>query len=586
MKKSLLLTAALAFAVAASAQNRKPEMVKNVLPVNNTVRLTLHNPAQAQMKKTAATGTFYKRPEGAYYKSFSLEGYGYYQTMIDIAPFTEVTFENQSTETTGAWHINYYNSDNSLAQSFDISEYATDGSLVWTQAPMEKYATPTLVNAADSFAIGENNLYKLYYGRMAYSGFLCTDSISTHKVADDHAGQVEDGQVYGITYGWGLLDNDNMFGTGTLTYNADTTYVCYACEQVFDKPMSPLYVENFFVDGLSITGTPIAEGDTLKCYIYDVAENGKTHGSNIIDVLYATAADTLDFKSTSTRNSKTVYNGTIIFTKRSKDAFGTEAVEPIVLTDKFCVVLTGFDKNIDFSASGLLVDENYDNTIVPARNFLYNPKDETDYTSFRYKSTVAMSLGFTGMYDAVSVPDLYFSNQPEDVKFNVLRVSADGQTVTTDGQESGSDWDMGFAMVGTAIPFFDSDDNANYSVEVETSDGDDTWVDWAIDNSYYSNMETNFYGMNFLKPQCSALGEGVTGRWAVATISGKGVTGENKIYVLQGDATLADAQAAGINFIEKNAATKSTGLYNLAGQKVSKAEKGIFIQNGKKFIAK
>lgn len=44
--------------------------------------------------------------------------------------------------------------------------------------------------------------------------------------------------------------------------------------------------------------------------------------------------------------------------------------------------------------------------------------------------------------------------------------------------------------------------------------------------------------------------------------------------------------ASGINEVNTANASKNAAIYNLAGQRVSKAVKGIYIQNGKKFIAK
>ena len=43
--------------------------------------------------------------------------------------------------------------------------------------------------------------------------------------------------------------------------------------------------------------------------------------------------------------------------------------------------------------------------------------------------------------------------------------------------------------------------------------------------------------------------------------------------------------ATGISTIE-NAEQNGGEIYNLAGQKVSNAQKGVFIQNGKKYVAK
>ena len=58
---------------------------------------------------------------------------------------------------------------------------------------------------------------------------------------------------------------------------------------------------------------------------------------------------------------------------------------------------------------------------------------------------------------------------------------------------------------------------------------------------------------------------------------------ENPVYVLQGDATVADAISS-VHVSDKT--NTDNRIYNLAGQQVSKAYKGIVIENGHKHIQK
>ena len=78
----------------------------------------------------------------------------------------------------------------------------------------------------------------------------------------------------------------------------------------------------------------------------------------------------------------------------------------------------------------------------------------------------------------------------------------------------------------------------------------------------------------------------MTGRKAELDIIGSaGISGNNKIIVLQGDATYDED---GIVEVNKEARpSKSSKLYNLAGQRISTPVNGqIYIKNGRKFTKK
>jgi hypothetical protein len=57
------------------------------------------------------------------------------------------------------------------------------------------------------------------------------------------------------------------------------------------------------------------------------------------------------------------------------------------------------------------------------------------------------------------------------------------------------------------------------------------------------------------------------------------------IYEVVGFSGEGYVPATGISEIQAEKA-QSAAIFNLAGQQVSKAQKGIYIQNGKKYIAK
>ena len=165
--------------------------------------------------------------------------------------------------------------------------------------------------------------------------------------------------------------------------------------------------------------------------------------------------------------------------------------------------------------------------------------------------------------------------------WNVLRVSDNGEEISTEGM-NGTDYDMGCAFVGTTIPWYDEDGFPNYDIDI------DNLPDWIeslqVDTTEYN--KDNISGYNLVIPVCKPLPAGVTGRKAELDIIGSaGISGNNKIIVLQGDATYDED---GIVEVNKEARpSKSSKLYNLAGQRISTPVNGqIYIKNGRKFTKK
>ena len=118
--------------------------------------------------------------------------------------------------------------------------------------------------------------------------------------------------------------------------------------------------------------------------------------------------------------------------------------------------------------------------------------------------------------------------------WNVLRVSADGQTVSTDGLEGG-DYDMGCAFVGTTTDWFDEGGSANYDIAVE--DTPEWLTGIVVDTTYYNG--DNIPGYNLVIPVCEPLPEGVSGRQCTVNIVGYAdIPGNHQLVILQGDAQI------------------------------------------------
>ncbi len=588
MKKSLLIGAALAFAATGFAQTtvKSEPLVKNTLPPFSLVQnQAVRDNGITGVKKTKSNGVYYSRPKGAYFQGFGLDGYGYYASVINIAPWTEVRFENQIANKAGSWQMYFYGSaDEGYPQeaAFDdetLASLVDNGDFVWSQEPGYLYYTPTLTNRNRTFCIGEENLYMIYYNRPYYAGRILTDSIGPRMAQDDHQRYVYNNSNYSNTQRWGALSN-NMYGSGKIVENdGKTTLVGYAAYQVFDTPMSPLYIERVFAHGESNKRRPIAEGDTLFCDVTNVVkqelQNGGYRlvpGDKVIATMFAVASDTLDFVTEATRDDKTIYEGTVLFSQRTLDEFGIETVEGVTVDpaeldeNGFALFFYGFDRpGVDLGVDALFVNEDQDD--IPEGHFLVYDADTYDTYNYAYQETMTMKVGFEGMYDYVEV--LTNGN------LNVLRVSNDGQTCLTDGAVSDQDGLTG-AAVYTAQPWYDEDLNEYYSI-VDAPD----WVYGVVADESMRN-ESDYTGLEIVSFQCDPLPAGVSGRSAVVYVQGRGFTCPTPIYLLQGDASYADA----INEVSTTAGVKNSKVFNLNGQEVNKNVKGILIQNGKKYINK
>ncbi len=586
MKRTLLIGAALVFAATGFAQTtvHSETLVKNPLPKFQLVQnQAVRDNGTMNVRKAKSNGVYYKRPKGAYYQGFGLDGYGYYASAINFAPWTEATFENMNNNKAGSWQMYFYGSaeegypQQPAFDEEDLASLVVDGDFVWSQGPGYLYYTPTLTNRNRSYTLGEENLYMIYYGRPYYAGRILTDSIGAKMAFDDHQRYVYQNSNYSNTQSWGAL-SDNMYGSGVIE-DEEGTLIGFGAYQVFDTPMSPLYIERAFAHGCSFKRKPIAEGDTIFCDVTNVVkqtlQNGNTRlvpGDKVIATMFAVASDTLDFVSEDTRNQLTIYDGTVIFSQRTLDEFGIETVEGVTVDpadideNGFAFFFYGFDRpGVDFGIDALFVNDDVDD--CEDGHFLVYDAKTGDTYNYSYQSPLAMKVGFEGMYDYVEVLD--------NDGLNVLRISNDGQSCLTDGAVSEEDGLPG-AAVYTAQPWYDEDLNEYYEI-VDAPE----WLTAVVADESMRN-EDGYNGLEIVSFICQPLPANVSGRSAVVYVRGRGFTAAQPIYLLQGDASIADA----ISEVSTAAPVKNAKVFNLNGQEVNKNVKGILIQNGKKYINK
>lgn len=574
MKKSLLLAVAAVLATSAYAEDKAQRLVKNNLPkkmVKMEARMVSDN-APKSVTRSSSDGVYYV-PQGMLYRGWDLDGSGYGYSMVGIAPFTEVTFKNMMGNVSKTkWLLN----------GEEIEDFTNaNGDFVVEYPARGLYPAPTISNGTITYSFGDNNLY----GKIKNAGYATpiafVDTVATFSVVDDHGSFLYNNTYYSNIAIWGALDTDNMYGSGTIAKDGS---ICNAVMQYFPALHSNMSVECIALDGCTFT-KPIKNGAKLKLEIlplyYDSERDVyRPNYDEPMETIYATETDTIGFSAADAdkRNEKTIYGGKVVFSKKVEDDFGAITTENITIpaNQPFAIYVSGFEDqvNIDFGVYGLrgAAEDVFDEGIFQC----YDATKDAFY-NHSYINPTAVKMYLKGIFDKVVVfENEVLKDEPTNIQYNVLRVSADGTTVTTEGSDANSN--IGWWLIRTAMPFFDDQEGTNYELELNVDNSDD-WVTFKVDPSKYDGDDWPFF--TFIKPVCKPLPAGVTKRAAAVYVKGRGTEGNKPLYILQGDATIADGIAA-----LENAKANNGAVYNLQGQKVSMDAKGLLIKNGKKFFNK
>lgn len=558
-------------------------------------------PASRAVKRTAASGVYYSRPAGTMYLGWDAEGRGYGFTTLVSNPFIDTYFVDQSKKKgVSEWHLNMFDQTGEIAYCEDISQYASGDSLNFTSELGYYYPVPTITNLKDSFALSQipynsesydGNYYWTNGRGTTAGGYFYTrmiaDSIGAHTFIDDHAGG---------TYYWGVLDpkiavsyNNNprhyLFGTGTYTgKNEDgSTYVLVSegVQQYFEKPQSPLYVEDIFINGYTFAEQPLAKDAKVVMIIndtyYDTEHGFYRRGEKEIARLECTANDITNMEPQAF-GTGTMTQFTMNFSKKVVDAFGSESIEPVIIDEPFMVTVIGLSNDgVDIGLPGW---ENPAEDTLETGYVLYSIQGEEEgnlYTGPFYNGVISLNFVFNSCFDYAEVwSNAYTTDGTEITNFNVLKVSDDGQTVENMGEPQ-----LDFVYTDTAFPWFNDQNEENYYL---ITANDDIIPEWISNVLVFEDEVEEGYPRNgrvYLSVQCEALPEGVSGRQADLYIFGRGYVSENPICVIQGNLSPDAINGTYKNYVEKNPA-----VYNMAGQKVSNNAKGMVVKNGRKFIVK
>lgn len=537
MKKFLLFAFALASVVASNAQGLSPkDAVAHRNDMENMPKQKMERAVDARRvgpKRTVENGMYYTIP-GALYGGWTVDGRGYYYSIALVPPFADVTYANQMTDKLGStWAIN----------ETDITEYAEEnGDYVSNFSPNGWYYTPILGHKKipTTYQFNEDNYWVQTGSKETNDNSLAVtyspDLLMTP--VDNHGTRYYNGTAYrNVLSGYGFLSSAFLFGTGSLE-TEEGVINAYGFEQSFNPLLAPMYLDAIHLDAVTYNEYgPIPPGGSVKAYIYALDEEGRA--VETIATFEATSKDTLDFKDNDEYNGKTGYYGTLVYQNSEKftDIFGNQTSLPAAIPAgvPFRIQFEGMnDKGVSIGAYALYKSE-VEDTYIDNGYLLFDSG-----VAYTFQNPLCVNVNLLGQYEVIKVEEKDFLNSEfaedfpaENFKgWNVLRVSADGQNISTVGLEGNENYDMGFAFVGTSVDWFDEDGLPNYDID------EDEIPDWIegieVDTTLYNG--DNLTGYNLVFPICKPLPEGVSGRTCEINIYGNaGIAGDKKIIIIQGD---------------------------------------------------
>ncbi len=577
MKKFLLLmlaTIVSATAFAQTSETTKDGNISITLPEVGEKDLNSSENGVANQRRTRATGLYYDVPEGMMYRrQFTSTGSVSSRSQYFFPYFHEYTYVNESDNPSQTyWNLK---EKTPIEEGTNLESDSNGNCTMPALRPGETSTALYLYNqsGSENFNMGT---YDTYYGLP--NGFLHTIYGSGN---DDGLFWMGWGDNKTAFYCWPSLNTYYMLGTGTRTddwfsgwdvghygddryfhYYITGTYPASYVEQIFPAPASPLYVDGIYVNGMTFAydepeGTvydksfqPLKNGAVLTMYIVD-EESG-----DLMETLTATTGDwTAWTVETYTSIGRDYMTGYLKFSKKGDD--GEEL--PIVIDRKTHIVIYGlYNDDIDI---GFKVEEMLDSDRAnfpsghksPALHFS-DPSGKYIIYSTTIPDRSILALNFNGIMDTVDVDEEYA---------NV--------TITAEGDEccNTNDSDLGGFVIQTALPWYASDGTANYSL----ADAPD-WIRGITAKAY--GEDTNSYVVTL-----TAAPNKSDERTAVVHIQCKGYADGADITITQ----LEGDETTGISEIEATT-PKMSMTYNLAGQQVDEATKGVVIKDGKKVLNK
>ncbi len=597
--KRILLPVLFSMAVVASYAQQKPVKVAfdgkaKMEKMNFLQKGDFSQPLMGAKKKThksKADGVYYTKPDCAMWAGESIEGSHYYASLLLLPPYGDLTFNNKSTDkakTIWTWRDEAEEADENGDLYFGSAGcYQTSGYNNFGDAPVlsKKEITYSLENLNDNWVNSSDDYIQLRSQNPDYFGCSMQKDSLADMVFFDAPHAVDGGA-------WGISQPDEktnyLFGNGSVYFEDGSSYVIAGFAQIYPRPYN-LYLTSahsiVYTMGQPLSGDAVL---TMSFYNVEEVDGEEVIGDKLLGQFYATATDQVNLAgpySTKWVSSGSVYMYSLEFKNEHQDEIGSWVTEPIVLNEKFAMVITGLDQegvDVNFLGSVPQDEEDFEGQ---TEIIVWTDETKEKVGSVQYQSQLVIDVNFRGLFDYSEVLATGYDDQDNEyTNLNVLQVSADGKTVS----EYGTDNDGAAAIVYTAYPWIDDQGIDNYYYELPEWISDMAYEE--AEPSVQSGIEFR-NGRVFLQPVCDALPTGVEGRYAIIYIEGKGTTSEDPIIVLQGNATLEDALKdinGDLNSITTLAGNMQSqnAAYNLAGQKVSKDFKGLVVKGGKKFFVK
>ncbi len=568
------------------------------IELGDVIEVASEDGASSQLR-SVESGLYYARPYGAPYRRYyTSDGSIHSYTEIYVPYFTEYTYANMSNNPT-ATHWMYKTSlDGEFSErTADANGDLTMGTISIGYMSYIPYLYDEGYESYYNMGYYENDggkpgeyINRVYCSGNAYDednqygyswmGWTDTQTnSSTTSSYDTH-------YVYGSGNNTGrdftVIDKDGNRSTVNAKYPRD------GFQENFPAPMSPMYVESIYVNGITFG---LLEGGNPSDDSYEPIQNGAVLTMNIYDqdtdeliaTLTATTGDWEPWGTSNSTNYGTYRNGTLRFTKKEIDPLFGEMEAPFVIDRKIFLEITGFyNDNIDVGFKSQPIHEcDLDEGFGVGYNTFIDPSGEYTVSTRTSYSGKAISLSFNALMDKIHVAEtLYWTNSSTGVQtevngYNKLVISADGTTCSVRDVDINSTYNIGGAYVKTTLPWVDE-----YTY-IENYYCDDL-PDWITTVDYEPNgddgADDHIYIISFRAQPNTANAS----REAVVYIQGKGNQSDLEIIVTQLGADGSD----GIENVEAPEVAKTGATYNLAGQKVSENAKGIVIKDGKKVLNK
>lgn len=493
------------------------------------------------LRRAAADGVYYQRPEGAFYEGMRPQDWSYYPvTKIIVQPWQEFTYLNRCTDQNITWNIE----GNSVTAD-------SQGNFSETIQPIPDgyidHYLPTIVKDGISYTLGEEHVnWGKYHASVAWA-----DSIVEMSVFDPGRIIGKNGSTVYTNFRPLSMTSGMRYNFGTLSFTYDgKTYYNRGVRQFFEKPMGRLWVEDIILPAISYSSQLLPAGKVLTMTIKQVNED-MTFGETIA-TLTCSASDIINL------GSQAVSDGTVkLATLKFKPA------DELIIDQAFAIEIEGFQEDgVDVGLAAALVDA-CDKDLCTGSALLLQNASHQNIGSIVAMQDRVPCISIRGMYDGLKMVT-------ENSGLS-LTAPKEGGACTLEGKTT-----QAKVQLKTAIRWNYGKANANYTIE-----GLPEWLNVTVDESKRDINGKQFgNGLVTLTFTADAVPENTLARQATLYIKGRGVQTDEPIIVSQ-EGTATD----GIQAVQ-SAGDTNQSIYNLNGQRVISPRQGVYIINGKKVILK